>query len=112
MRTALASVAALLALALVPAPVQAHDCQWDDVRCVTQCIPHSVTSGDTCGVDLPPPTVSPCAADEVGAVVVFDGRMARVCVPLFDVGTAPCPPGWTGIVVLVDGRPVTACVNP
>ena len=105
-------VSALLALAFVPTPAQAHDCDVTDHRCFTACVVHQVTTSDACVVNTPLPSLEPCGADEVGVIVGLDERSARVCAPRLDVDTASCPSGETGIIVLVEGRPVTVCADP
>lgn len=111
MRVLLPMLAALLALVLVPAPAQAHDCDVDNVACLVQCPVHAVQSGDTCGVnEFDLPSLEPCAAGEVGVLVAFEGRSVRLCLAL-DVRPEPCPPGQTGVIVVVNGRATTACAD-
>ena len=102
----------LSAVALLPAPAQAHLCHLDDPVCVAQCIVHAETGGDPCSVRaLDPPGFEPCPSGEAGVVATVGGRTVRACAGVPTVTAGSCAPGETGIVVYVDNRPVTLCAS-
>lgn len=112
MRTLLVSAAALLAVAFVPAPAQAHLCGLDDPVCLVNCILHDRLQGHPCSVHaMDPPGFAPCDAGQSGTVATVGSRTVRACVGVPDVTAGACPPGTVGVVVYVDGRPTEVCVG-